>query len=136
YALRNFTTGSISTVFPLEGDDVADSPAPAWVDTTGVAVVLPGAPPQPGILSLESPLGASLLMISGAGGQNQINNPPSLPSHVPLRIRIDAGGQSLTLPETNLSFTDGEGVDRIVLLPSIVLSAAQSAYFWIASNGS
>ncbi len=135
YAQRLFTTGQLSSVFPMEMDDILDSPAPTWLDTTGVPAVLPGGA-QPGALHAESAAGETMLTITGAGGQNQVTNPPPIPEHVPLRIRFVSGGQTLLLPETDLAFTDHAGVDRVVFLPAISLSPGQAAYFWVSANGS
>ena len=41
YAVRTFHTGSASTTFPMELQDVADSPAPTWTSFSGGAVDLP-----------------------------------------------------------------------------------------------
>lgn len=132
YALRLFTTGSLSTVFPLELDDIADSPAPTWRDTTGVPALLPiGA-----ALRIESAAGAPLLILTGTGTSNQITNPATLPEHVPVRVRITAAAQALSFPETDLDFTDHTGSDRTILLPPINTLAGQSSYFWVAANGS
>ncbi len=135
YSLRLFTSGTLSTVFPMEGDDVASSPVPTWVDTTAAPVALPGGA-QPGVLYVESADQENLLTITGTGGQNQITNPPTLAEHVPIRIRLIAGGQSMVLPDSDLAFTDHNGIDRTVYLPSVNLAAGGTALFWIAANGS
>ncbi len=133
---RLFTTGALSSVFPLELDDIAPTPTPTWVDTGGAAVVLAGGL-TPAQLRAESAAGQTLLSISGgAGGQNQIVNPPAIAAHVPVRMRLVAGGQPLVLPETDLAFTDHSGTDHVVYLPGVSLGAGQSAYYWVSSNGS
>jgi glucose/arabinose dehydrogenase/PKD repeat protein len=132
YATRLFATGNLSTVFPLEMDDILDSPAPTWRDTTGLSAVLPtGA-----TLTVESGTGGALLTFTGAGGTNQVTNPPTLPEHVPVRVRFTAANQTLTFPETDLDFTDHTGVDRTILLPPINTLPGQSSYFWVSANGS
>ncbi len=133
YALRAFSSGSLSTVFPMDLDDAAASPAPTWLDTTGVPVSAPDGA-TPATLNLESSAGDTLLVFTG--GQSLPGNPPALGSHIHARVRIAAGGQVLVLPETNLAFTDGAGVDRAIYLPSINLQSGQTAFFWIAANGS
>ncbi len=135
YAQRLFTTGQLSTVFPLEMDDILDSPVPTWLDTTGAPAVLPpgGIPPA---LFAESAAGELMLSITGSVGGNVLVNPPPIAEHVPLRIRVSAGGQALLLPETDLAFTDHTGVDRVLFLPAITLPAAQTAHYWVSANGS
>ncbi len=135
YAIRYFSTGDLSTVFPLQLDDVASSPLPTWVDGTSTPALLP-AGAQPATLRIESAIGETLLQLSGGVGQNQITNPATLPAHVNIRVTIAAGGQSLALPATDLTVTDSAGVDRTIFLPAISLSASQSVYLWVSSNGS
>lgn len=135
YAVRLFSTGQLTTLFPMETDDILSSPAPTWKDTSGVDVVLAGGG-SPGSMVLESAAGGVLLSVTGGAGGNQIVNPAALAEHVAVRARLVAGGQVLTLPETDVAFTDHEGEDRTVLLPAVSLGAGQVGYYWIAANGS
>jgi glucose/arabinose dehydrogenase len=61
YATRRFRTGSAFTVFPLEVEDVAAAPAPAWLNLSGAAIDLPAGS------ALLSP-GDAILAIDTDGG--------------------------------------------------------------------
>ncbi len=134
YSTRLFSSGALSSVFPLVLDDVADSPAPALQDTTGAPVLLPSGA-APASIHAESGASETLLVITGAPAQNQVTNPAPLAAHVNLRIRIVSGGQPLVLAESNLAFADHTGVAHTVFLPAINLASNQSLYYWVAANG-
>jgi glucose/arabinose dehydrogenase len=133
---RLFATGPQSRIFPMEMDDVADAPTPQWLDELGVEVVLPGGANPPS-LRLESAAGELLLEVAGLDGQaNRITNPPELGAHVPVRVQIAAGANSgLALPVSRLGFTDHEGIDRTVYLPSVSLASGERAFLWVSDNG-
>lgn len=141
YSLRAFGTAGLSTVLPLEFDDIADSPAPLWQTSAGSGggggspIILPGSG-QPAMLRAESPTGGAMLVITGGVGQNIVFNPGTIAHHAPLRLVLTAGSQALNVPATDLSFTDHEGTARTVYLPAANLAAGQSAYYWVSSNGS
>jgi glucose/arabinose dehydrogenase len=137
WATRPFSTGPLSEVFPLELEDVAATPTPTWQDTTGSPIVLPGGATPP-MLRLESAGGALLLEIRGLDGfANVLTNPPALAAHAVVRIRIDAApGATLSLAESDMALTDGNGQDRTIYLPAVLVSAAESAFFWVSTNGS
>jgi PKD repeat protein/glucose/arabinose dehydrogenase len=140
WSVRVFETGPASQIFPLEGDDVADQPAPTWLAAVGEApVILPAAATAPS-LRLEHATGALLLEFHSEDGiDNHIVNPAGLSSHAPLRLRISAGSLAggLALPESNLTFTSHEGTTYTLFLPALSVQpgAANDAYFWIASSG-
>lgn len=133
YAERFFSTASPTSLLPLELDDMFESPPATWTTTGGAAITLPvGAQ-----LRAESVTGGVLVAATGVtGGATQFFNPPPLPSHVPTRIRIIAGGQALSIPPSNLVYTDHDGDFKTIFLPAISLGAGQSAYYWVSSNGS
>lgn len=131
---RGFSTGAISSVFPLELDDVSASPTPTLTDTFGAAISLPtGA--TPGSLRLETATGDLLLQIDGGGGGNVITNPPTLGVHQPVRVRAIAGSTGYAQPIANLTFTDDTGAARTIYLPAFNLAAGGSAYYWVSGNG-
>ncbi len=138
---RLFVTGPASQIFPLETDDVADTPAPTWnAAVGGVAVVLPVAATPPSV-RLESPTGELLLGFSGLDGvSNQVTNPGPLAAHADVRVHVSAGslGAPLILPDTNLSFSSHEGTGYVVYLPamSVPTGPANDRYFWVSSSGS
>lgn len=136
WAVRSFTTGAATEVFPLELDDVATAPTPQLVDETAATVVLPaGAPPAS--IRLDSPTGGLLLRLQGLdGGVNAMENPASLGAHVPVRAVIEAGDSGVALPATELTFTDHDGLDHTVYLPAVNLPAGATAFYWISEGGS
>lgn len=135
---RYFTTGSAISTFPLELDDVGDSPAPSFKDTAGQAIDLPSSATPPNI-RIESALGELLLEIRGqAAAGNLITNPAALAAHVNVRVHALAGsgGPALSIPESDLVIADDHGDLHTIYLPAINLAPSQHAYFWVASNGS
>lgn len=140
WSTRVFQTGPASQVFPLEGDDVADLPAPAWTSATGeLPIILPAAATAPS-LRLETAMGGLLLEIRGEDGtHNHIENPDGLGEHAPLRLRISAGSSAspLALPESDLTFHSHEGEAHTVYLPALSVQpgAANDVFLWIASSG-
>lgn len=134
YAQRTFRTATIASVLPMVVGAVAKSPLPVWRAGTE-AIILPGGQ-QPAVLRFEGATGAPLMVVSGGSGQNQILTLPHIPSHSPMRVRLSSGGQPVSLPPSELVFTDHEGFARTVYLPQLNLSAGQTSYFWVSSNGS
>lgn len=125
YSERTFVTGSLSTVFPMSLEDVADTPTPQYADETGVPIALSGS----ASLRLEHASGTLLLELSGSG----VQNPPGTGLHEPVRVRLTG---SLVAPAGVLTFTGGDGVDQALYLPSFNLAAGQQATFWVSTNGS
>lgn len=72
WSSRGFVTGAASTVFPMELEDIAASPEPAWTTTTGDAIDLPVGEP---ILSPADPILAIDLdgLSSSPGGETPDN---------------------------------------------------------------
>ncbi|MGI9427811.1 MAG: hypothetical protein ACR2NM_04080, partial [Bythopirellula sp.] len=96
-----------------------------------------GIAPSSSSLRVESGTGELLLSIDAdeAPG-NQITNPAALSSHVDVRVVITGGSGGLGLGNTDLAFTDEEGEARTIFLPELSLAAGESAYFWVALDGS
>ncbi len=137
YVTRTFTTDVASAVFPLDIEDIASSPIPTWEDTDGNPIVLLDSAPGTPRLSVESETGSSLLTISeNNSSSNTIVDSPALSSHANIRIVVEAGNETLSLPESDLSFLDGTGLVHTVLLPEIDLLAGQRLDLWIALDGS
>jgi PKD repeat protein/glucose/arabinose dehydrogenase len=135
---RVFTTGPASQIFPLELEDVHPTPMPRWSDGAGSDIILPAAVTQPS-LQLESAVGDLLLRFSGNDGlTNTITNPPGLPEHVDVRVRVSAGSapSGLVLPESTIELTDAHGDDYTIYLPALSLPAGQTTYYWVSENGS
>ncbi|XVJ60598.1 MAG: PKD domain-containing protein [Tepidisphaera sp.] len=139
YGERAFTTGPQSRIFPLETDDIVESPALRWVTLTNAPVDLPHSLTPPS-LRIESGTGELLMeFIGDMGPGNMIMDAPSLAAHTPLRFRLSAGSLSgpLTLPESNLTITTHTGSEHTVYLPAINLSAGQpDLTFWASDAGS
>jgi hypothetical protein len=136
FAERTFRTGSPTQIFALELADVAESPAPALMDETGMSLILP-AGNRASAMRVESGASEPLLTIQGKDGiSNDVLNPAPLGGHRPVRVVIDAGNNALALPRSQLLLTDGDGVDHTIYLPPVTLAASTQAYFWISAEGS
>ncbi|MGH7455806.1 MAG: hypothetical protein ACRENG_30905, partial [bacterium] len=136
YAELIFRTGLQRQIFPFELDEVTYSPTPRLIAGNGADFILPpGATPSS--VRIESSTSELLLSISGLDGVNNlIDNPPPLANHDPVRVVIAGGSAGVLLPPLSLAFTDDAGIDRTIYLPSVNISPAQQAYFWISANGS
>jgi glucose/arabinose dehydrogenase/PKD repeat protein len=135
WSQRFFSTGSGSTIFPLELDDISDSPAPSWKETTGRDIVLPAAGATPAALVLETIDGAALEFRAATGSTNTIINPPGLPEHGALRVRAIGGASGLAAPESDVTFADDHGREFSAFLPGLAVPAMEEKLFWIAANG-
>jgi glucose/arabinose dehydrogenase len=133
---RLFITGSASNTFPLVTEEIEDHPAPNWSEkVSGQQVVLPAGTP-PAFMRLDHPQHGLLLEYAGFdGNSNTITNPPELSEHVDVRLHLHGGSSGLSLPETDLVVYDHDCSRFEILLPSVNLSAGQSAYFWVADGG-
>lgn len=137
YATRSFFVAPASTVFPLELEGVASSPAPIWVNANGNPVILPAATPNQSQLRMESAAGELLLSITGNNGvNNTVVNPPSLAEHVYSRLVIVAGSQGLNLGPTELVIALDHGQEISIYLPAINLAPNARLDLWIAIDGS
>ena len=140
WSSRVFQTGPASQVFPLEGDDLAEIPAPTWVAASGGSPIILPSEATPPSLRIEQASGSLLLDIHGYNGlSNILDNPAALSAHAPLRIRVSAGSLAapLSLPESNLTFSAHDGETHTVYLPGLNISpgTANDAFLWIASSG-
>jgi glucose/arabinose dehydrogenase len=138
YATRAFHTGAASVTFPMEVRDVASSPPPTWrVAGTTNSVLLPNSTPNKSSLTLQSADGLLLLSVTALNGSSHtVVNPAALGAHAKMRAVIMAGSAGLTLSATNLSFTDDDGVSRLITLPAISLAANERLDLWVSANGS
>ncbi len=135
FSQRIFTTGSATSNIPLELDDVASSPEPRWIDSTGADMDLGGGAPAPS-LRLDNHSGNLFIRFDGQAGPGyQITNPGPLSHHDPVRVVIEAGGQPLSLPESTLTVIESGCEAATIFLPSISLQAGQDAYFWVGAQG-
>ncbi len=137
YATRRFRVGAATTVFPLELEDIASSPAPTWIDSAGHLVILPQASTLQPQLRLEGNTGSLLLSITAVdGSSNNVLNPPALNDHVNLRVVVTGGSNGLHVGKSDLVFFDDHGQQWKVFLPAIDLAANQRLDLWVAASGS
>jgi glucose/arabinose dehydrogenase len=135
WSYRDFLTGAVTTFFPLLLDDILSAPAPVWRSTSGNAYVLPAGGPPPTV-RLESPAGDLMYEFMGFDGVTNIEtDAPELPEHEAVRVVVDAGGQALVMPATDLTVTEHDCDSETLLLPAVNLSAGQTAEFWVTSDG-
>ncbi len=136
---RAFLTGELSTLFPLEIEDVLAAPAPTLRTPLGAPVALPGgAPPATIRVEVLDPAGPSFglaLEIAGSAGGNVQTNPPPLPEHGAVRAIVFAGSAGLDQSEADLTFTTDDGEVRTIFLPPQALAPGASAYYWVSANG-
>ena len=132
---RSFQTGAAQEWFALEIEDVAVAPAPRWLDAaSGAPMDLPGGATPPRMI-LETAQGALLYEVQGADGVDTVINPPGLPSHEPVRLRILGGSTIFQLPASTLELYE-HGCERYeLLLPSLGLAPTWEFHFWISSEG-
>jgi glucose/arabinose dehydrogenase len=137
FAERLFRTRPASVILPLELDDIRADPTPRWVDSDGGEIVLPSGAPPP-VLRIESPQGEPLLAVAGNDGTtNQLVEPGPLDQPAPLRLRLAAGSATqVTLPQSRIVFSGGDGEPHSIHLPALVLLAGLERYFWVSANGS
>ncbi|MDX2149018.1 MAG: PQQ-dependent sugar dehydrogenase [Planctomycetota bacterium] len=137
WGTRTFRTGTLSSVFALDLEDVVDSPAPTWTDTTGAAISLPSASVDPSGVVLEHASADRLLEFRASSGAGLVLvNPSALPEHNPVRVRAIGGSTGLAIPDSDIVFTDDTGAERSIFLPAITLPPGGQSFFWISSNGS
>ncbi len=126
---RDFVTGTLSAVFPMEIQDVLSLPAPVLSEP------LPGGA-VPATVRLGDSTGQLLLQVTGSGTGNVVSNPPSLGEHGAAKATVTAGSAGLTLPEFELNFTDEDDQAREIVFPAVDLMPGESESFWISTNGS
>ncbi len=135
YAERLFETGPPDQIFPLEADDVLDSPTPAWtLAAVGEPpVVLPDASPTAPSLVMETGAGDLLLEMRGSG---VFDNPAPVAAHAAIRVTVRAGSAaSLVIGDSNLAYADDDGFDRTIFLPGLSLASGESLVLWVSSSG-
>ncbi|MBS0195573.1 MAG: PQQ-dependent sugar dehydrogenase [Planctomycetes bacterium] len=133
WSTRDFTTGAATATFPLETDDVRTTPTPTLRETSGVSYALASG----AVVRVRGDAGGVLLDVTGrVSGGNQITNPAALAAHEHIKVQVQAGAESLTLPKTDLAFTNGQGVAVVIYLPALSLAPGAVASYWVSSNGS
>jgi glucose/arabinose dehydrogenase len=91
----------------------------------------------PPSLRVESANSDLLLMLEGTSAAgNLVTNPSPLPNHAEIRVRLSAGTIGLSLPISDLTFTDDDGRSQVIYLPAISLLPNQEIILWVSLNGS
>jgi len=129
---RFFLTDRELPMPPLMKRDVLASPAPRWMSVSGVGLV----PPMGARLRLELVDGDVLLELGRAGDALVPMRRQRFDTNAPLRLSLEASDEEWSLPESNLTFCDGDGVETSVYLPAVTIPADERIYFWISENGS
>ncbi|MEM9185336.1 MAG: PQQ-dependent sugar dehydrogenase [Planctomycetota bacterium] len=88
-------------------------------------------------LKVDSPSGGATLLeiAASAAAGNTVIDGAALGDHESIRVVIEAGPQSLSLPASNLALT-GDGQARTIFLPAVELIAGQRLILWVDSAGS
>jgi glucose/arabinose dehydrogenase len=129
WAERGFHTASATAIEPLVLSDVSNVPTPSLHDANGREIVLASG----ASVRLEVPGVGTLLEFDGTDGSaNRVSNPAPLSGHGPARV---VGAGPLTLPVSHLTFTDGSGIDRDLVVPATTLSIGKSVTYWFSDAG-
>jgi glucose/arabinose dehydrogenase len=133
---RNFSTGALAQIFPLELDDVSHTPPIRWrLAGASTPLVLSPAPTATRVF-LESASGALLFEIRGNDGlTNLFFDAPALAAHDAVRVRVHNGSAPYSLPASDLTFVDHDCETHTLYLPNVSLAAGAQAVYWINSAG-
>jgi glucose/arabinose dehydrogenase len=136
YAQRGFRTGALSTIYPLEIQDIVNLPTPAWEFTTGADVVLPAFDSQASSLAIDTSEGNLLTITATDGTQNNVDNPSPLADHNPIRITVTAGDTGLVLGPSSATVNDETLIERTIYLPGFTMVANSTIVLWVDAAGS
>jgi len=129
---RRFRTIAASPMPPLRIRDVLAHPAPRWTRSNGQPIELPwGAS-----LSVQAADGAPLLELRERDGALAMADAPPFAERAAVRAVLTAQQSVWTLPESQISFHDEDGVEHTIFLPSALLPTAVTMHLWISANGS
>lgn len=133
---RNFSTGAVAQIFPLELDDISATPPTQWrLAGTSSPLVLPFAA-TPIRVFIESASGAPLFEIRGADGIANLHfDHPELAAHQAIRVRVQNGSVAFGLPQSELTFVDHDCESHTLYLPGASLAPNATAVWWINSQG-
>ncbi len=136
WAQRNFSTGALSQIFPLELDDLAHTPPARWRAAGGATPIVLPAAATPARLFVESAAGQPLLELRANDGlANLAFDFPPLAMHAAARVRIANGATSLNLAPSDLTVVDHDCETHTLYLPAVTLAAGAQAVWWINSAG-
>ncbi|HEX6099523.1 MAG TPA: PQQ-dependent sugar dehydrogenase [Thermoanaerobaculia bacterium] len=129
---RRFHTAPGSAMPPLAARDLLGDPAPRWTTTAGQPVALP-----PGArLSLQAADGERLLDLFEDQGATAVDDGPAFAARAAVRAVLSAGNSAWTVPESEVSLYDDEGVEHTIYLPATVLPPSVTLHLWVSANGS
>ncbi len=92
----------------------------SWVDINGAPVRL-----QPGNSLLLTGGRSHFLLVEGTGAASQVTELPPVERYVSLILHFRAGASELLIPESTLTFLDGNGVGRRIYIPFMKLDAGR-----------
>lgn len=136
WSQRNFSTGAVAQIFPLELDDISPTPPVTWrLAGTATPLVLPPAA-TPIRVFIESASGAPLFEIRGNDGLTNLHfDHPELAAHAAIRVRVVSGSSAYVMPESDLTFVDHHCEPHTLHLSSATFTPNGVAVFWINSAG-
>ena len=92
----------------------------SWIDLNGTTVRM-----QPGNSLLLTGGRSHFLLAEGTGAGDRLTDLPPVERYVSLILHFRSGASELVVPESTLSFLDGNGVQRRVYVPFIKLDAGK-----------
>ncbi len=125
---REFTTGSIAQLFPLELEDIEEFPTPIF------SLPLPNALTPPRV-RVEHPDGEELLQFEAGPTGNVLTNPPAMAHHDAVRVTVIAGSAPLNLGFSEITFLDHERASHTLYLPAMSLLPGTFQSFWVTRSG-
>lgn len=132
WSTRAFSTGDPTVVYAMELTDILPLPEPTLEDLDGEEFLFTGT----AALRLEGADGAPFLRFEASSGDsNTVIDFASRPDHSPLRAVFEGGSAGIAIPDLDLRFTDDDGLDRIVYLPSTQVGIGAERTYWIAQSG-
>ncbi|MEO6710517.1 MAG: PQQ-dependent sugar dehydrogenase, partial [Planctomycetota bacterium] len=136
WSARTFHTGSVTTAFPLEIEDVATAPSPQWRFLANGSPVILQPAGTPAELLLETGTSALVLSIQPNDGvTNTWNNPAALTAHEAMRVQLRGGSLGLSQAASRLVVVDEDCATHEIMLPAVTIPPGGSNYYWIASSG-
>jgi glucose/arabinose dehydrogenase len=118
---RTFETSLPPASPPLSIRDVLASTEPRWTIT----------PPSGASLRLEAVDEAPMLEIGATGATDA----EALHTRSAVRVVLHAGPSDWSLPESELTFEDENGVAHTIYLPALTIAANAASDLWVSENG-
>ncbi len=122
WAERRFRTTPSSPIPPLLARDFLNDPAPRWTRSDGQPVELP----RGASLRLEAADGEALLELHENQGALTLSDTAPFATRVAVRAVLSARESAWTVPESEVSLYDDEGVEHTIYLPPTLLPPRRS----------